>query len=580
MMLNYSLNFKECIRKHSFNIEKIGHMKIYKFLLVFAIVFISSIVAAQPGNNKIIIQGKFTPSIDDASKVNTSPILKDTVYKTPNFDYKIKERKLDIPFKIVPIRPAKLVGEPLNKLYANYVALGIGNYLTPYFEFYHSKLRSRDIKYGIHLKHFSSAGKINDYAFPAWSQNIAEVYGSKFWKKSVLSANIGYKRDVNHFYGFKPELYPDSLLPEDVDIAQRYNFVNADIHWYRYRMRKSEMNYDIKTSYYFLNDFYRNSEHNVAVNGFFDWGTSFYNKFKKERLGFELKESFYSNIWDTLPTHITNLIDIKPYYNFEFGQLSAHIGANMQVKTDTSSIINFFPDVKLNLAAIPNVLYFNFNLTGGQYRNTMKSFSDENPFIISQIPLDFTTQKYQVNFGLGSSISKSLNFDFQLYYSQYEHAPLFITDTNTMYNNQFTVVYDDYDELKFQAAITYRLHEKLQFLLRGNYYVYNMNSELFPWHKPSYDVSLTGNYNIQNKIFIKAAFISYGESYAPVWENGVQSTATIKAWMDLNFGIEYRYRKKLGIFVNFNNVTASRYYRWYNYPSYKFNVLGGFSYIF
>jgi len=89
---------------------------------------------------------------------------------------------LETPFKVAPIRPAKLVGEPLNKLYPNYVALGMGNYLTPYFEFYHSKLRSRDIKYGVHLKHFSSAGKIDDYAFPAWSQNIAEVYGSKFWK--------------------------------------------------------------------------------------------------------------------------------------------------------------------------------------------------------------------------------------------------------------------------------------------------------------------------------------------------------------------------------------------------------------
>jgi hypothetical protein len=579
-MFNYNLKLKERVKESPFNIIKLRYMKLLKFSIIVALGFSSIIAAAQPGNNKIIIQGKFTPSIDDASKINTSPVLEDTVYSTPEFSYKIEERKLETPFKVAPIRPAKLVGEPLNKLYSNYVALGMGNYLTPYFEFYHSKLRSRDTKYGVHLKHFSSAGKINDYAFPAWSQNIAEVYGSKFWKKSVLSVNVGYKRDVNHFYGFKPELYPDSVLPEDVDIAQRYNLVNADLHWYRYRVRRSEMKYDIKTSYYFLNDFYHNSEHNIAANSYFDWGTSFYNGFKKERLGFQLNEKFYSNIWDTVSTQITNLLDVKPYYKFEFGQLSAFFGVNMQVKTDTISSLNFYPDIRLNLAAIPNVLYFNFNLTGGQRRNSLKSFSDENPFIISQIPLGFTNQKYQINFGLGSSISKSVNFDVQLYYSKYEHAPLFVTDTNSLYNNQFTVVYDDYDELKLQADITYRLHEKLQFLLRGNYYVYNMNTELFPWHKPSYDISLTGNYNIQNKVIIKAALISYGSSYAPVWENGVQSTSTIKAWVDLNFGIEYRYRKKLGIFLNFNNVTATRYYRWYDYPSYKFNILGGFSYVF
>ncbi len=581
-MLKYKFVLIERIKgiELSFNCKKIGYMKLLSLLLFVVISFLSTTLKAQPGNNKIIIQGRFTPSIDDASKINYNPNLTDTVYQTPNFKYKIEDRKLETPFKVAPIRPAKLVGEPLNKLYPNYIALGMGNYLTPYFEFYHSKLRSRDIKYGIHLKHFSSAGKIDDYAFPAWSQNLAEVYGSKFWRKSVLDVNVGYKRDVNHFYGFQPTSYPDSILPKDVDIAQRYNLVNADFHYYRYRLRKSEMNYDVRASYYFINDFYRNAEHHASANSFFDWQTSFSSKLKKERLGFELNEKFYDNIWDTLPSQITNLLSVKPYYKFDFGQLSAYFGIDMQVKTDSISTINFYPDVRLNLAAIPDVLYFNFNLNGGQVRNSLKSLSDENPFIISQVPVGFTNMKYQVNFGLGSSISKSLNFDIQLYYSKFNHAPLFVTDTNTQFNNQFTVVYDDYDQMKLQAGITYKLHEKLQFLLLANYYVYNMTTELFPWHKPNYDVSLTGKYNIQNKIIIKTALISYGSSYAPQWENGALSTSTLKAWVDLNFGVEYRYRKKLGIFLNFNNVTASRYYRWYNYPSYKFNILGGFSYVF
>ena len=117
--------------------------------------------------------------------------------------------------------------------------------------------------------------------------------------------------------------------------------------------------------------------------------------------------------------------------------------------------------------------------------------------------------------------------------------------------------------------------------MRANYYVYNMTTELFPWHKPSYDFSLAANYNIQNKILLKAEFITYGSSKVPVWdEKGVLSPQTIKAWVDLNIGVEYRYRKKLGLFVNFNNITATRYYRWYNYPTYRFNVMAGLSYVF
>ena len=554
-------------------------MKRQKILVLIFVVFITNVLLAQPGNNKVIIQGKFTPSISDAQKILSVPVLKDTVYQVPSFKYDIEEKILETPFKVSPIKPAKLFGEPLTKLYPNYVALGMGNYLTPYFEFYHSKLRSRDTKYGVHLKHFSSAGTINDYAFPAWSNNFAEVYGSKFWKKSILDANVSYKRDVTHFYGFQPVDFPDSLLPNDADNVQRYNLVNADLHWYRYRLRTKDMNYDLKGNYYFLNDFFNNSENHIGMVASLDWNIDLVKSFSSQRLGFDLTEDFYHNKWDTLAMQNANLLKVTPYYSFITDALSVKVGLSIQTKTDSMSTLFFYPELKINLAAIPNILYFNLNMTGGQTRNSLKSFSDENPFIISQIPLQFTNTKFQINFGLGSSISKSVNFDLQLYYDRVENAPLFISDTNEFYLNKFTVLYEDYDRIKLQADITYQLHEKLRFLLRGNYYIYNMSSD-FPWHKPSYDVSLTANYNIQDKIILRAAILTYGAAKVPTWEQGVLVPQTLKGWVDFNLGVEYRYRKKLGFFVNFNNIGAARYYKWYDYPSYKFNFLAGLSYIF
>jgi outer membrane receptor protein involved in Fe transport len=44
---------------------------------------------------------------------------------------------------------------------------------------------------------------------------------------------------------------------------------------------------------------------------------------------------------------------------------------------------------------------------------------------------------------------------------------------------------------------------------------------------------------------------------------------------DLNLGVSYDYNKTFGFFLNINNVTSARYFRWYNYPTYGFNVLGG-----
>ena len=55
---------------------------------------------------------------------------------------------------------------------------------------------------------------------------------------------------------------------------------------------------------------------------------------------------------------------------------------------------------------------------------------------------------------------------------------------------------------------------------------------------------------------------------------------TIKGYVDISFGVDYRYSKVLSVFLNLNNITASKYSRWYNYPSYTFGAMAGLSYSF
>jgi hypothetical protein len=169
-----------------------------------------------------------------------------------------------------------------------------------------------------------------------------------------------------------------------------------------------------------------------------------------------------------------NLLTITPFHKFNLGPLTAFFGVKAQVITDTNTTMSFYPELRLNLAAIPDVLYFNLNVTGGKYFNSMKELTDVNPYMLSSVSKQFSNRLYQVNFGIGSSISKSVNFDVQLYYDKFSNNVLFINDTNSTYYNGFTTIYEDYDRINLQLDVAYKLHEKLRFLLRGNYYVYNM----------------------------------------------------------------------------------------------------------
>ena len=106
------------------------------------------------------------------------------------------------------------------------------------------------------------------------------------------------------------------------------------------------------------------------------------------------------------------------------------------------------------------------------------------------------------------------------------------------------------------------------------------------WHKPGLEVSLGVNYNMQDKIFARAELFTRGKMYAKTYEYDVMTgdmemkAEELKAMVDLNLGLEYRYSGVLSGFLNLNNILGQRYYHWYNYPSYRFNLLLGVTYSF
>ena len=556
------------------------------------IVFLTAVVTVSAqsvgDNNRIIITTGFTPSIKDARKINEQPHFADTIYTPPKFNYSIINTRVSTPFSVRPIGAAKMSGEKLDKVYKSYVMAGMGNYATPVFEFLYSMGRSRDQRGGVQIKHMSSAGKIDDYIYPGFSDNLARGYYTKLWKKNRFNADVSYLRNVRHYYGVN--VLEDTLLIKNGDITDEANkqvFNTADISlgFTRYKTKRKEAFYDYKLRYYYLIDYYGSRENGVNYNGINDWNVDFVNSFKKQRIGFTSKVDFFNNS-DSL--HIANsyIIGLKPFYRFEFNKLSAQVGLNTNIYKDSVSEIGFFPELKLRLDVIDDVLNFVLDFYGGARKTNFKELTTENPFVNSIVPLQMSVNKFSTYFGMQSSISRFINLELGMRYEKWENAPFFITDTTVTLHNKFTVVYDDYDMVEISAGVSYHLNKKWNVAAKGNYYVYNTMNLLSAWHKPAYDLKLIGDYNLADKILVHARLIYNGPTDAPEYvENGtapgkIITTTEIKGWFDASLGFEYRYRKRLGIFLNLNNIAATRYYRWYNYPSYGFNVIGGVSYIF
>ena len=59
-----------------------------------------------------------------------------------------------------------------------------------------------------------------------------------------------------------------------------------------------------------------------------------------------------------------------------------------------------------------------------------------------------------------------------------------------------------------------------------------------------------------------------------------QIAKTLGFIADVNLNVEYRYNKRVSVFLQCNNLAAQRYRRWYNTPVQGFQVLGGVTFRF
>ena len=138
----------------------------------------------------------YTPTLSGAEKIQLLPSLEDEIpFTPPEFSYQLYPKRYDSEFRVVPIKAARMVKPPLNRLYKSELTLGFGNYLTPLAELKINQLRSRNGTFGVALRHHSMNGKLklnDELKLPAgFSENNLRIYGDRFMKNSVFKYQAG-----------------------------------------------------------------------------------------------------------------------------------------------------------------------------------------------------------------------------------------------------------------------------------------------------------------------------------------------------------------------------------------------------
>ncbi len=561
--------------------SKSFNINIYKYIVLVALF----VVMGQ--NNKVYAQiddeikviAPYEPTISDAVKISQNPKISFSVEKTESLSYTIISKQLDTDFKVEELKPAKMAAEPLEKLYKGHTKIGYGLYNTFLFEGYYNTLRSREKYYGVQYRHLSSKGGLPDVGKDAYSDNMILANAKRMFDKSSVEGSVLFDRKVRHYYGYNPELFPDTITDESQ--RQRFSLFELNGSHYSVKNRKDQINHKLSFKYYNYSDLFLAKENNLMIAGNATKDFNYFNAFSKELIKVDAGINFF-HLNNKNISNGNSIIHIKPSVYLRNNTFSIEAGLNTFFTLDTVSYSYFKPTVEGNVFLIDKILTAYTGIRNDVKKNSYRSLTEENPFAIPTISTDFSIHKFDFYAGVKGSISSVLSYDVGISNAKIDNMHFFITDTSTVLDNKFTLVYDDVRLLKIYGSLYLQIKEKIKMILIANYYEHTMSNEEKPWHKPNFDLTLGFDYNIQEKIMLNFDVIVYGESYDRYTIETLSGQEYDKnlGIVDLNAGIEYRLTNIWSAFIRLSNIEGNSHYRWNHYPSQKFHFLGGISFTF
>lgn len=596
-------------------------ISVYAALLLLGTMAEVSAQTAKGYDEKVLVTAPYQPSLGNLNKTLFTPKTLDTNMRAPLMDYQILSRPFRTSYPVENIKPAKVLGEPIEKLRNNSIRIGLGYPLTPLAELNFGIGRSRKYEFGAFYRHHSTFGHIKGYdRFKAdQTLNEAHLIGRIFADKFVSSLDISYGQKSVNCYGFGNKAYADSAFWKNVDLEDYEDQVRR---WYQNargvlsfkdNARTAEdLRFDAVLDYNLNLTNWRSIENTIIVEG----GVS--KEILRDRKsvdGFSIggRLRFEDNMYrDGVNDGYWEGVDLEKYhrgnelmnaYHFQM-QPEIHYTYSF-VELDAALVFHFFgnqaatyPDVAkmdkfqfnpvfdLKLHIVDKVFTFFIGTDGGVRRNTVDHISSVNPYLhpLWFSDLKFTRDKFQAYVGINGNISR--NIDYRLKVSGHFMEDMLTFDYYRYdYSHYFSFYgYNDFVpyysgkvfNMKARGDLNFRWGEKLSAHVDATYDYYSKTL----YYAPAFRANIAFKYNLAGNRLSLSTNLMISTGMKALDRIGQEVRINPKGCYDWSIGAEYRFIKRMTAFVNLNNILAQRYYLWNDYQAYRFNFVAGITFDF
>ena len=542
----------------------------------------------------------FAPKVQNFNKITQPAVIPDEAPEPVNFEYEIVPQSIELNFAPPTIKPVKLPGEVMKKLYRNYLKLGFGYPLTPLGELCIHNFDNSKFSYGLNVNHISGwaspIGKtMKNYAYSPFSDTRVHLFLNTFFKNQTLYSSLDYNNEVAHLYGFSKELgydssfyeksYRDSLKNSfhhvSAEVGVRSNFLQTD----------AKLKQDVRLNYDLLYTYKKDMENHVGITSFFAYDFLFkkLNGFLHPQLDFNV--DYYANKWYNNVNHSSFKIEFVPTVKFAVKEYHIRVGVGLPIIKDAhmkgSVKCPVYPIAEVQLGIVPGILSIYAGVDGNAKYNSLKELLYENPFLKPGLdPLRFTKTQLSIFGGVKGNLVKKLNYHVSARYSHTNDMAFFFLDTTSLLHNQFDVVYSNVDMLNVCANLNWQVVNSLYLNLEANYWgYYNLKSIEKPWYKPNWEFAFSGKYYLKEKfifdINMKLGFSRYAYiSKLNTEEKIAYSIEKMKPILNFGAGFEYLITKRFSCFAMINNIGFQYYSKYHDFKNIGFNAILGVSYSF
>ena len=538
--------------------------------------FVSVLVAQDINPTQVTVIEGFKPQIPESEKIKEVTQFSDTTKIDKTQKYSFVEKILNTNYEIRPLNSSKVSGEKLSDLYRSTILLGGGTHFTSVSNITFNSLREDDYSYGLRFDHLANKYSDENSEKLKNSLNQIHLFGKKIGKKNIFVVNLDY----------------DRKLIKHIDEKNRFSYSKIGSTIFSRELSAYKLKH---RTHFFISDLNELSENQIHLTT--DLSKNIKGYPVKLKLDLDNFINYANADSDNRVKTDMKILQLTSFISLEKYDFDINLGVNIDYISDSlnGDQTDLFPYLILSKHLVKDILYIEGGLENNTYRNTIKTLSDNNPYIYAfgtnqDVVFDNfntldlkTTEEKGAYIYMKNVIGKNEVFVGKLSYTYIENTPIFFK-VPYQTNEKYLSSYIDVWRLHANANYEWQINDLVGVHASANYF----NYDTIVSNKENINGNLGVSLNLDEKIKMNTS-VSYLGNRTSV--GGLQDSlqnyhinyndiSDLNHQLHANISIDYNYTKSISAYLRINNIFNSKKDMWEGYQEIGRNAWFGLSYSF